>query len=129
MKTKKLFILSFLMMMTMLLAGCSTRIEQNKISEATDIAENIKKAKEKKQEYILPEGYTQAVDAQNVNEHIILKTQYKGYPIGLTYDISNDYVELIDIEVNYSGLVCATIICTVLIILLLECILAMCGCV
>lgn len=118
MKNKKFFILSFLMMMTMLLAGCSTRIEQDKIKEATQIAENIKKVKEgNKQEYKLPEGYTQEVDSQKANEQIILKTSCDGDDIRLTFDISDDSVELIDIQVDYSSYIWITIVSTVILTL------------
>mgnify|MGYP003302191837 CR=1 FL=1 len=98
MKTKKFLILSFLMMITMLLAGCGNRIEYDKIKEATEIAQKIKNAREEKQEYELPEGYEQEAD-----EQIILKTKYNGKTLKLTFDISNDSVELIEIlNVEYN---------------------------
>lgn len=101
MRKQIILILSFLMM-AVCLTGCSTKITREKIDEITKIAEKIK---ENPTSYKLPDGYSVDVEDCKGLGRIIIKaeaSQFLEEDVKVTFDITKQKVELIDIEESYN---------------------------
>ncbi len=101
MKKKIIFVLSFLMMV-LCLTGCgSTNVTPDEIREITEIAQNYKDIVG----YELPEGYTCELADNKRNNQIVIETDEKtnvNHILYLTFDITKEKVQLLNIRDNYS---------------------------
>lgn len=99
MKKKIILVLSFLMV-AMYLTGCSVIVTPEKIDEITQIAQNVKD----NPTYQLPEGYELSYADSSKNDRIIINTCGSDvtHSLKLTFDTSNNTVELIQTEETYN---------------------------
>ena len=102
---KKIFIFFAFLMMVLCLTGCSTKVSSDKIRKMTEIAENIKNTPK----YELPKGYTYEPEDGGKSGQITIITSSNKFSLSdkirMTFDISGEKVELLQIEESYNDVI------------------------
>ena len=116
---RKFFIFFAFLMMVLCLTGCSTKVSSDKIRKMTEIAENIKNTPK----YELPKGYTYETEDGSKSGRITIVTLSNKFSLSdkirITFDISGEKVELIQIEESYNDVIAIIMLVGVLIGVLL----------
>ncbi len=119
MKKKIIFVLSFLMLV-LCLTGCgSTNVTPDEIRKITEIAQNYKDIVG----YELPDGYTCKIADNKRNDQIVIETKEKtdkNHTLYLTFDITKEEVQLLNIETSYAN--SAIVALQIIVIILVLCI-------
>lgn len=126
MKRRIISVLTFLLIVVCL-TGCSTRITADRLEEFTEIAENIKKGSANV--YTLPEGFTFEYEDGTQTGRIVITAKGEAddsYTQRATFDITQEEVQLEEIEEDFSSEVLAAVYIAVVIMVILWAVISLC---